>query len=71
MRDSVPSVRYSSVCNVLHLWRISLIPTYWVYQLYDIYINMLSWNYVYICIYCIYIYILCVLVVGFQNSNNS
>ena len=28
MRDSVPSARYSSVCNVLRLWRISLIPTY-------------------------------------------
>ena len=35
MRDSVPSVRYSSVCNVLRLWRISLIPTYRVYRLYD------------------------------------
>ena len=28
MRDSVPSVTYSSVCNVLRLWRISVIPTY-------------------------------------------
>ena len=28
MRDSVPSARYSSVCNVLHLWSISLIATY-------------------------------------------
>ena len=30
MRDSVPSVRYmySPVCNVLHLWKIWLIPTY-------------------------------------------
>ena len=28
MHDIVPSVRYSSVCNVLHLWRISFIPTY-------------------------------------------
>ena len=27
MRDSVPSARYSSGCNVLHLWSISLIPT--------------------------------------------
>ena len=36
MRDSVPSARYSSVCNVLSLWRISLIPTYSVYRLYDI-----------------------------------
>ena len=31
MLDSVPSARYSSVCNVLRLWRISLIPTYKVY----------------------------------------
>ena len=37
MCDSVPSARYSSVCNVLRLWRISLIPTYRVYRLYDIY----------------------------------
>ena len=35
MRDSVPSARYSSVCNVLRQWRISLIPTYRVYRLYD------------------------------------
>ena len=28
MRDSVPSARYSSICNVLRLWRISLIPTF-------------------------------------------
>ena len=28
MRDSVPSARYSSVCNVLLQWSISLIPTY-------------------------------------------
>ena len=35
MRDSVPSANYSSVCNVLHLWNISLIPTYRVYRLYD------------------------------------
>ena len=27
-RDSVPSARYSSVCNALRQWRISLIPTY-------------------------------------------
>ena len=31
MRDSVHSVRYSPVCNVLRLWRIWLIPTYRVY----------------------------------------
>ena len=35
MRDSVPSARYIHICNVLHLWRIWLIPTYKVYRLYD------------------------------------
>ena len=35
LKCDVPSVRYSSVCNVLRLWRIWLIPTYRVYQLYD------------------------------------
>ena len=35
MRDSVPSTRYSSICNVLRLWRIWLIPTYRVNRLYD------------------------------------
>ena len=34
-RHSVPSARYSSVCNVLRQWRIWLIPTYRVYRLYD------------------------------------
>ena len=38
MRVSVFSARYSSVCNVSRLWNISLIPTYRVYRLYDIYI---------------------------------
>ena len=28
MRDSVPSPRYSPVCNVLRQWKTSLIPTY-------------------------------------------
>ena len=28
MPDSVPSASYSSVCNVLRQWRISIIPTY-------------------------------------------
>ena len=36
MHDSVPSMRYSRVCNVLRLLRIWLIPTYRVYRLYDI-----------------------------------
>ena len=35
LRDSVPSASYSSICNVLHQWSISLIPTYRVYRLYD------------------------------------
>ena len=35
MRDSVPSPRYSAICNVLRQWKTSLIPTYRVYQLYD------------------------------------
>ena len=35
LRDSVSSVRYSTICNVLRLWRTSLIPTYRVYRLYD------------------------------------
>ena len=38
MRDSVPSTRYSSVCNVLRQWNIPLIPTYRVYRLCDIYL---------------------------------
>ena len=28
MLDSVPSPRYSPVCNVLRQWKTSLIPTY-------------------------------------------
>ena len=35
MRDGVPSASYSSVCNVLRQWSISLIPTYRIYRLYD------------------------------------
>ena len=35
MRESVPSASYSSVCNVLRQWNISLIPTYRVGRLYD------------------------------------
>ena len=35
MRDSVPSTRYSPVCNVLRQWKTSLIPTYRVYPLHD------------------------------------
>ena len=41
-RDSVPSARYSSVCNVLRQWRIWFIPTYRVYRLYDISLTVVS-----------------------------
>ena len=36
MRDSIPSARYSPICNVLRQWKTSLIPIYRVYRLYDI-----------------------------------
>ena len=36
MRGSVPSARYSPICNVLRQWKTSLIPIYRVYRLYDI-----------------------------------
>ena len=35
MRDNVPSLRYSAICNVLRQWKTSLILTYRVYRLYD------------------------------------
>ena len=38
MRDSLPSARYSPICNVLRQWKTSLIPIYRVYRLYDTYI---------------------------------
>ena len=34
MRESVPTTRYSPVCNVLRQWKTSLILTYRVYRLY-------------------------------------
>ena len=37
MRESVLTARYSPVCNVLRQWKTSLILTYRVYRLYDIY----------------------------------
>ena len=37
MRESVPTARYSPVCNVLCQWKTSLILTYRVYRLYDSY----------------------------------
>ena len=36
MRESVPTARYSPVCNVLRQWKTSLILTYRVYRLYGI-----------------------------------
>ena len=48
MRDSLPSARYSPICNVLHQWKTSLIPIYRVYRLYDIsYITILRWRIIY------------------------
>ena len=44
MCDSVPSARYSPVCNVLRQWKTSLIPTYRVYQLYDKKIKLTKMN---------------------------
>ena len=44
MRDSVPSASYSSVCNVLRQWNISLIPTYRVYRLYDYFAGILTFD---------------------------
>ena len=37
MRESIPTARYSPVCNVLRQWKTSLILTYRVYRLYDSY----------------------------------
>ena len=47
MCDSVPSTRYSSVCNVLRQRNIPLIPTYRVYRLYDmkLTVSMGTYNY--------------------------
>ena len=44
MHDSVPSPRYSPVCNVLRQWKTSLIPTYRVYRLYVIYIIIYNYR---------------------------
>ena len=35
MCESLHSASYSSICNVLRQWNISLIPTYRVYRLYN------------------------------------
>ena len=43
-RDSVPSPRYSPVCNVLRQWKTSLIPTYRVVDS-MILILILQWTY--------------------------
>ena len=51
MRDSVPSPRYSPVCNVLRQWKTSLIPTHRVYRLYDMYERQRKNNFYY-CRYC-------------------
>ena len=45
MRESVPTARYSPVCNVLRQWKTSLILTYRVYRLYDSYSYSYSYSY--------------------------
>ena len=52
MRDNVPSTRYSIVCNVLHLRRIMLNPTYRVYRLYDTGPDLLCSIFQFNCILC-------------------
>ena len=47
MRESVPTARYSPVCNVLRQWKTSLILTYRVYRLYD-YVFSIIYYYIYI-----------------------
>ena len=54
MRDSLPSARYSSVCNVMRLWNISLIHTYRVYRLYDLFIQTLYYD-----IFCVFAFAFC------------
>ena len=44
MRACIPNPRYSPVCNVLRQWKTSLIPTYRVYQLYDIELTFILTN---------------------------
>ena len=44
MRESVPTARYSPVCNVLRQWKTSLILTYRVYRLYDMYLGAQPWS---------------------------
>ena len=45
IRESVPSARYSPICNVLRQWKTSLIPIYRVYRLYDILIIIITFPY--------------------------
>ena len=46
MRESVPTARYSPICNVLRQWKTSLILTYRVYRLYDIFILLVYIPYI-------------------------
>ena len=45
MRESVPTARYSPVCNVLRQWKTSLILTYRVYRLKILILILLQWTY--------------------------
>ena len=47
MVDSVPSARYSPVCNELRQWKTLFSPSYSVYRLYDIYYHTQYTRYVY------------------------
>ena len=59
--DSVPSPRYSPVCNVLRRWKTLFIPTYRVYRLYDVYLTVSITHELsctpHIVLYILYIYI--------------
>ena len=43
MRESVPTARYSPVCNVLRQWKTSLILTYRVFRV--LILILLQWTY--------------------------
>ena len=56
MRESVPTARYSPVCNVLRQWKTSLIFTYRVYRLYDNYYLYVRLTFTILCLLLLYCY---------------
>ena len=56
MRDSLPSARYSPICNVLRQWKTSLIPIYSLFKK-DVHLRNDARTIIYIIIYNNYIYI--------------